>query len=69
MAALRPWLVTTFLVTFALFGVVLGLCCSVWAFSSASEPAVVCRLLIVVASLGEHRLWGTWASAAVDERA
>ena len=41
----------------------LGLC-ALHSFSLvASMQAVVCRLLITVASLGvEHGLWGAWAS-------
>ena len=51
---------------FNLFLAVMGLCCcmgsSLVAVSRGCSSVVVCRLLIVVASLVEHRLWSVWAS-------
>ena len=48
------------------FLAVLGLCCcsgfSPVMASGGHCLVVVCRLLIVVASLVEHRLWSVWAS-------
>ena len=49
---------------------VLGLHCCLWAFSSCGKQGllfvVVCRLLIVVASLiSEHGLYGAWVSMVV----
>ena len=51
---------------FFFFLAVLGLCCCSGFFpvmaSGGHCLVVVCRLLIVVASLVEHRLWSVWAS-------
>ena len=55
-----------------IFLTVLGLCCcpgfSLVAASGDCCLAVVRGLLIMVASLVEHRLWGLWASVVVAPR-
>ena len=52
-----------------LFLAALGLCCWVQTFASCCEEGLLSscggRFLIVVASLVEHRLWGTQASVVV----
>ena len=41
---------------------------SLVAASRGCSPAAVCRLLVAVASLVEHRLWGVRASVVMEHR-